>query len=64
MSNNVNQLVPTVVMLDNRVEKVDKCLLNRGRYALFCIQLGPWKLPVMWSREVAAKQGFFEYYSE
>ena len=41
MSNNVNQLVPTAVMLDNCAEKVDKCLLNRGRYALFCIQLGP-----------------------
>ena len=35
-----------------------------GSLSIVCIQLGPRKLAVVRSREVAAKQGVLKYYSE
>ena len=35
-----------------------KVSAKSGSLSIVCIQLGPWKLAIIWSREVAAKQGF------
>ena len=35
-----------------------------GSLSIICIQLGPRKLSIIQSREVATKQGFLKYYSE
>ena len=48
-------------MVDNLAKKVDKCPLNRDRYCIVRVQLGPQKLSIIRSSEVSAIQGLLKY---
>ena len=55
-SANINgKLLTTAAMVENLAEKVEKC----GSLSIVCVQLGPRKLAVIRSREVATKQVLF-----
>ena len=48
--------------MENLAEKVDECLLNRGRCV--CVQLGPRKLSVIRISGVSVIQGLLKFWGE
>ena len=57
-SKSTNLMSSCQLDVDHLVEKVDKC---PGSLSIFCIQLGPRKVSIIWSSGVSAFQGLLEY---